>query len=188
MPAADTPVATHAWKGAMTALDIILMSFEMLALLAQVILCILFYNHYDLDAVTYVGWALLLAAYLLGWGGRAAFGRKGAQREGESWMNTRAVVDVGVFAVMRHPLYTSFAAIALGLACLSQHPVAAALGVVTACLSYVDMIREEQRTARRLGDAYREYMERVPRLNILLGIVRLIRRRRAARSDHGEAG
>ena len=36
------------------------------------------------------------------------------------------------------------------------------------------MIEEEKRNIEKFGDAYRDYMKRVPRINLLVGIMRQI--------------
>jgi hypothetical protein len=45
-------------------------------------------------------------------------------------------------------------------------------------LLYNDMCREEQSSIERFGDEYRRYMEHVPRMNFVAGIIRLMRRRK----------
>ena len=86
----------------------ILMSIEALAFVAQVVLCILFYNHLGLNWLLYLGWAIVVVAMVLGWRARVAFQTKGEARAGESWLHTRTVVTGGVYAVVRHPIYLSF--------------------------------------------------------------------------------
>jgi protein-S-isoprenylcysteine O-methyltransferase Ste14 len=47
-------------------------------------------------------------------------------------------------------------------------------------LAYVDLLKADQRLIVKFGDAYRRYMERVPRVNFVSGIFRLIVRRASA--------
>ena len=161
----------------MTAKDIILMSIESILFVAQVATCVLAYNFHGLTVVVYLGWALLVAACILGWRARAALEEKGKHRENESWLRTRAVVWAGPYGLVRHPMYLSFALISLALVCLSQHWSSTLMGVCMMGLLYNDMRREEQGTIEKLGNDYRRYMEQVPRVNLFLGIVRHLRRR-----------
>jgi len=45
-------------------------------------------------------------------------------------------------------------------------------------LLYFAMIEEEKRNIEKFGVSYRDYMERVPRINSLTGIIRQMRRRK----------
>lgn len=153
--------------------DIILMTLESVIFFAQIVLCILFYNYLGLNLVMYFGWAILLAALLLGWQARVAFEEKGEKDEDDSWLHTRTVISAGIYGIVRHPMYLSFAFMPLALVLLSQHWLNAALGIVVMGLLYNDMRREERDNLKKFGDSYRRYMKRVPRVNIILGIIRL---------------
>jgi protein-S-isoprenylcysteine O-methyltransferase Ste14 len=163
------------WKP--TPKDVILMSIETLSFVAQVVLCILFYNFLELKWLLYLGWTIFVIAMVLGWRARVAFETKGESCEGESWLHTRTVVATGIYAVVRHPMYLSFLLISLTLVFLSQHWLNAMLGAILMGLLYNDMCREEKSNIERFGDDYRHYMEQVPRMNFVVGIIRLIRRR-----------
>jgi protein-S-isoprenylcysteine O-methyltransferase Ste14 len=152
------------------------MSIEGLSFMTQVVLCILFYNYLDLHWLLYVGWAVLVVAMLLGWGARVAFETSGESREGESWLRTTTVVTTGIYSVVRHPMYLSFLLMSLTLVLLSQHWLNALLGAVAMGLMYNDMCREEKSNVEKFGDAYRTYMEQVPRMNLVVGIIRLVAR------------
>jgi len=66
----------------------------------------------------------------------------------------------------------------LALVLMSQHWLSAFSFVVGSALFCRDVLREEQMTVEKLGDDYRRYMDRVPRMNFLTGILRLLQRRR----------
>jgi protein-S-isoprenylcysteine O-methyltransferase Ste14 len=151
------------------------MSVETLSFVVQVVLCILFYNYLELDWLLYLGWAIFAVAMVLGWRARVAFQTKGEARAGESWLQTRTVVTGGVYAVVRHPMYLSFLLMSLTLVCLSQHWLNAVLGAILMGLLYNDMCREEKNSLEKFGDDYRNYMQQVPRINFVAGIIRLIR-------------
>jgi len=48
---------------------------------------------------------------------------------------------------------------------------------VTILLLYVDIVMTDKHEIEKFGDDYRRYMERVPRTNFVLGIIRLVRHR-----------
>ena len=74
-------------------------------------------------------------------------------------------------------MYLSFLLISVALVCLSQHWLNAALGAILIGLLYRDMCREEKCDVERFGEDYWDYMERVPGMNLVVGMIRLIRRR-----------
>jgi protein-S-isoprenylcysteine O-methyltransferase Ste14 len=165
------------WRTA-TAVDMLLMLVETVAFVAQVVLCILYYNSRGWHWMLFLGWATFIAAIVLGWRARVDLQTKGDSRDGESWLRTRRVVSTGVYVVIRHPMYLSFIATSLSLVFLSQHWLSAVLGALFIALLYGDMRREERSTEEKLGDEYRTYLARVPRMNAVSGIVRQMRRAR----------
>jgi protein-S-isoprenylcysteine O-methyltransferase Ste14 len=157
--------------------DMILMSIEGIFFLSQVVLCVVFYNSLGLRWLLYPGWAILAVAMVLGWQARVAFQAQGGSHKGESWLHTRTVVATRIYAVVRHPMYLSFLLMSLSLVLLSQHWLNAVLGVIVMGLLYNDMCREEKSNLERFGDDYQRYMERVPRMNLVGGTIRLIQSR-----------
>jgi protein-S-isoprenylcysteine O-methyltransferase Ste14 len=65
----------------------------------------------------------------------------------------------------------------LGVMLIAQHWSSVILGLVSMVLAYADTLKADQRCIEKFGDAYRGYMERVPRVNFVAGIIRLVRRR-----------
>lgn len=60
---------------------------------------------------------------------------------------------------------------------LFQHWIVILLGIPIVPLTYVDLIKADRDAINKFGDAYRAYMESVPRANFLLGIIRWFRKR-----------
>lgn len=104
-------------------------------------------------------------------------GRHGQGERGSTYMQTRAVVDRGLYAVVRHPQYLGYMLLAGGFALLSQHGLVALLAAVAWGSFYGQAIREERYAITRFGEAYDYYLQRVPRFNIILGLMRLARGR-----------
>jgi protein-S-isoprenylcysteine O-methyltransferase Ste14 len=151
------------------------MSVEALSFVAQIVLCFFFYNSLGLKWLLYLGWAILAVAIILGWRARVAFEMKGESGDKKDWLHTTVVVDSGVYAVVRHPMYLSFILMSLALVLISQHWLNVVFGVILMGLIYNDMRREERDNIKKFGDDYLEYMEKVPRMNLVLGGIRLMR-------------
>ena len=101
--------------------------------------------------------------------------KHGGTEDGKTYMQTNTVVDQGLYALIRHPQYLGYVLLAGGFTLLSQHRLAFPLAVTAAACFYIQAVQEERHCLHRLGEPYEEYLQRVPRFNIVLGVVRLLR-------------
>jgi protein-S-isoprenylcysteine O-methyltransferase Ste14 len=136
-----------------------------------------FYNYYKLDFLVYAGWILLVFSVVIIFLAGGEFRKKGGAPKGKSIVHTTVLVDSGIYAVVRHPQYLGFILFVLALVLMSQHWLSVFSGVVGSALFYKDVLREEQMSIEKFGDDYKRYMKKVPRMNLLLGIIRLRRMR-----------
>ena len=67
--------------------------------------------------------------------------------------------------------------IIFALIIISQHRINFIVGAILIVLLCLAMI-EEERNIEKFGNAYRDYMKRVPRINLIAGITRQISRRK----------
>ena len=117
------------------------------------------------------------------------FRRKGGVARGKSYIRTTLLVDSGLYAIARHPQNgTAWLLINLGIASIAQHWSSWVLGLASMALAYLDTFKADQRCIEKFGDAYRAYMQRVPRVNFVLGLVRLAWHRARAASATDEGG
>jgi protein-S-isoprenylcysteine O-methyltransferase Ste14 len=65
----------------------------------------------------------------------------------------------------------------LAMMLLAQHWVVILIGAVSMALFYIDMQAADQEGIQKFGEAYRDYMQRVPQVNFILGILRVIQKR-----------
>jgi protein-S-isoprenylcysteine O-methyltransferase Ste14 len=143
-----------------------------------IILVFVFYNYYNLDFLVYSGWILLVFSVVVIWLAGGEFRKKGGAPKGESIVHTSVLVDSGVYAVVRHPQYLGFILFVIALVLMSQHWPSIISGVLGSALFYKDILREEQMSIEKFGDSYKRYMEQVPRMNLLVCIIRYLRQRR----------
>jgi len=107
------------------------------------------------------------------------FPRRGGVPKGKSFVNTTRLVDTGIYAIVRHPQYTGgIYAIFLANFLWYPHWLFGVLGVIGIAVVYMSCREEDQRLIEKFGDDYITYMSKVPRMNIFLGIIRLLRSRR----------
>jgi protein-S-isoprenylcysteine O-methyltransferase Ste14 len=162
--------------------DIILAVILTLAAVGQIILAFVLYNKDRNIAIINLGWVILWISAIFGWLPIFTFKKYGGVSKGKSYIQTTTLVDRGVYAIVRHPQYLAGILIGLSLPLISQHWLVAVLGVVVIIITYVNTFDEETLNIEKFGEEYRQYMQRVPRLNFLLGIVRIIRQRGRTRT------
>lgn len=165
----------YSWKR-----DPLLWAYSILMFL-PIIMVFVFYNYYKLDFLIYAGWILLVFSVVIIFMAGGEFRKKGGAPKEKSIVDTTVVVDSGIYAVIRHPQYLGFIPFILALVLMSQHWLSGISWITGGTLFYKDVLREEQMSIEKFGEDYKRYMEKVPRMNILLGIIRLLRRRKKER-------
>jgi protein-S-isoprenylcysteine O-methyltransferase Ste14 len=128
------------------------------------------------ETVNWVGWICVWASGIFGILPIITFRRKGSVPKGESYMKTTTLVDTGIYAIVRHPQGdTAWLLINLGVILIAWHWTSAVLGLFSMSLVYADIFKSDQYCIGKFGDAYERYMKKVPRVNFVVGIIRLVR-------------
>lgn len=140
-------------------------------IVAQIVLSF-FFRISGVEGVRYVGWAVLAASGVFGWLPIWEFRRKGRVPKGKSYIHTTVLVDSGVYGIVRHPQYLAGMLLSAALILVTQHWLIVAIGVPVMVLGYADMVKADHDLIEKFGDDYRRYMERVPRANVVVGMVR----------------
>jgi protein-S-isoprenylcysteine O-methyltransferase Ste14 len=147
-------------------------------LVAQIVLIFVFgmVNANGLLVFKMAGYLIWVLSAVFGWWPILIFKKKGGVVKGKSYVHTSLLVDTGPYAIVRHPQYTAGILLCAGLILISQTWIVAAIGIVCIALMYRDIVMADQHEIRKFGDQYKQYMEKVPRTNFLLGIIRVLRR------------
>ena len=125
-----------------------------------------------------LGWVVWAAGMALVMAPIIMFPRRGGVARGKSFVHTTRLVDTGIYAIVRHPQYLGgILALFLTTYLLFPHWLFIVLGIPGILVLYFSTIMEEKRLIKQFGDGYLAYMERVPRINIILGIIRQRRRK-----------
>jgi protein-S-isoprenylcysteine O-methyltransferase Ste14 len=104
--------------------------------------------------------------------------------EGKSYMETTALVDTGIYAVVRHPQGgTAGLLFNVALALIGQHWLLVILAIVGMALIYLDTFNADENCIDKFGEEYERYMQRVPRVNFVSGLLRLLAHRRGRGAD-----
>ena len=159
----------------------IILSYIWGPLLAVQLILVFAFGLYDkagIDVVMWIGMGIWVLSAIFGWLPILALKRKGGVSKGDSYVKTTVLVDTGLYSIVRHPQYTAGLLWSFALILISQTWIVAAIGAVVIALLYVDILIADKHELEKFGDVYRRYMRSVPRINFLLGIWRLLRRRK----------
>jgi len=177
MPEAETTSTSYSWKR-----DPLFWAYSILMFL-PIIMVFVFYNYYTFDFFVYAGWILLVFSVVIIFLAGGEFRKKGRAPKGKSIVRTTVMVDSGIYAVVRHPQYLGFILFVLALVLMSQHWLSALSWIMGSVLFYRDVVREEQMSIEKFGDDYERYMRKVPRMNFILGIIRLLSQKKELEVD-----
>jgi len=134
------------------------------------------------ETLRWVGQVLWWASAVFGWLPILTLRQAGSVPKGKSYVHTTALVETGIYAIVRHPqIGTAWLLMCISLMLITQHWISVALGVPAMVLAYLDVLKADQRCIEKFGDAYRQYMQSVPRVNVVLGLIRLARHKAIAR-------
>ncbi len=147
--------------------------------IAQTVLSFFLYNPSGLQALRYAGWLIWAAMCFFALVPIVTLRSKGGVARRRSYVDTTVLVDSGIYAVVRHPQYLSFILLSMFLILLAQHWLITLIGIAAMVMVYVGIVPQaDQADLEKFGDDYNRYMQRVPRLNFVLGIIRLLRRQK----------
>ena len=135
-----------------------------------IISTIIHYNSADLAELLYAGWIIMAFGiiFLL----CSSKSRKKGHADGIG------LVESGMYAFVRHPEFLGHILIIFALIIISQHWISLIIGAILIVLLCLAMIDEEKKNMEKFGNAYMDYMKRVPKINLIAGIIKQISRRK----------
>ncbi len=156
-----------------------LITIASILLIIQYILAFFIYKLPGYPALQWVGGAIWVLSLIFGIAPIFVLRRGGGVAKGKSYVETTRLVDTSLYAIVRHPQYLSGILFNLALMLLAQHWLVILLGAISAALIWLDIQAADQDAVEKFGDEYRQYMQRVPQTNLLLGIFRCIQAKRS---------
>ena len=131
---------------------------------------IIFYNSANLTALSYAGWIIFACGLVVL--------VSSSQTRRRSYRMGEAFTQSGPYAYVRHPEFLGHMLI-ISLISMAQHPISVAIGLVLLSLLCIEIVEEEKRNIEKFGEVYKDYMRRVPRINLLAGIIKSMRERKS---------
>ena len=147
-------------------------------IVVQLVLAYFYYNHLRLDTVANVGWFVFMLSGVFGWLPIITLKKRGCVPNKKSYIHTTVLVDSGIYSVVRHPQYLAGVLISLALVLITQYWMSAILFIPVAAGFYWDSLRADRNLVEKFGDEYEAYMEKVSGMNPLLGVIRLLNKKR----------
>ena len=126
----------------------------------------------------YAGWLILAVAVPFFISPMIVFPKRGEPGKGKGLMDTTVVVDSGAYGIVRHPQILGGILLIAASILTSQHWLSAIIGIPLMVWFYTEAVKAERGLLLKFGDEYRGYMEKVPRMNLLIGAIRWLQRRR----------
>lgn len=142
---------------------------------AEIALTIVFYKAPGIEPLRIAGWVILGLSAVFGWLPVYTFRRKGVVPKGQSFVKTTRLVDTGIYAIVRHPQFLGGMMLGLSFVLIAQHWSVAACGVPVMIIFYLGIIDGDKEGIKKFGEDYKRYMQKVPQINLLAGIYRLVR-------------
>jgi len=88
------------------------------------------------------------------------------------------IVDSGIYGIVRHPLYLGAMTMFFSHIFLGQNLIVAIGTIVALVCCYLIILSDEEKNLEKFGDDYKRYMQKVPRINFVLGVIQLLERRK----------
>lgn len=146
-------------------------------MIGQIILALVLHKKSGCVWLINLGWFILWISAIFGWLPIFTFKKWGNVPKGKNYINTTALVDRGIYAIVRHPQYLAGILISIALPMISQHWLVIIPGMITIIITYIDTLEEDKSSVAKFGSTYCKYMQNVPRLNFLLGIIRFLKKK-----------
>jgi protein-S-isoprenylcysteine O-methyltransferase Ste14 len=133
-------------------------------------IALFFYLAYTLDVpnipapMIYFGWLLFAAGLALI---AASIATLAANRQG-------GLIDRGIYGMLRHPMYFGAILLFLSWICFLPHWIVILVSSANSAIVYWFILQGERCNIAKFGNAYLSYMERVPRINLVAGLLRFL--------------
>ena len=125
----------------------------------------------DIRPLLYIGYAVIILGIAFVIPSFISLKHKGKPESG--WEQTSVLIDSGVYRIVRHPLYLGSAIATLGIMLVIQSVPSTILGLVAIFCFWMASKKEDAFNIDKFGDAYQEYMKKVPMWNVFRRIFQI---------------
>jgi protein-S-isoprenylcysteine O-methyltransferase Ste14 len=127
------------------------------------------WTHFEIFWLAVIGWILYIPSAILVFGSMIELKHKGKPK-GADFTATTTFIDSGIYSLFRQPMTLGAAIWSIALVLVFQSILAVILGLVSLFCFCMSARKESEYNIEKFGDAYKEYMKKVPMWNILKGL------------------
>ena len=164
--------------GPQSPLDMLASYLTMAQLIGGPLYGLVFGPWLNLTIPFYIGWIVLAISLPFFLSPAIYFKTRGKPAEGKGIMDTTVVVESGTYGIVRHPQFLGAILNICASILISQHWLVVLIGILIVGITPKWIREAEENLVFKFGDDYKRYMKRVPRMNFLLGAIRLLRHKR----------
>jgi protein-S-isoprenylcysteine O-methyltransferase Ste14 len=84
------------------------------------------------------------------------------------------LIESGIYGVVRHPMYLGAMVVFLSWIFFHPHWIIVLISSANIAIVYWFILQGERQNITKFGNTYRRYMESVPRINLLAGLLRFL--------------
>jgi protein-S-isoprenylcysteine O-methyltransferase Ste14 len=82
------------------------------------------------------------------------------------------LIESGIYGIVRHPMYLGAMVLFLSWIFFHPHWTIVLISSANIAIVYWFILQGERQNIAKFGDTYRRYMETVPKMNLLAGLIR----------------
>lgn len=123
----------------------------------------------------YAGWIVWAVGIVFVFLPMSVLRSKGGVAKGQSYVQTTTLVDSGLYSVVRHPQYLGWFLMYPAMMLFNPHWLIVILGLLGMGCVYLFTWQEDEEMVAKFGEPYERYRTAVPRLNVITGIIQLVR-------------
>ncbi|MCK4524705.1 isoprenylcysteine carboxylmethyltransferase family protein [candidate division WOR-3 bacterium] len=135
-------------------------------------------NPSTIKILQYIGSLIMLIGIILIFLPLFILPRKGKPPKGKDITHTTTIVSSGIYAIVRHPLYLGWSLMYVAIIFWNQHWLIIITGIIGIICVYLISKQEDKQLIKRFGNNYKDYIIKVPGMNLLYGIIKLTQFRR----------
>jgi protein-S-isoprenylcysteine O-methyltransferase Ste14 len=129
-----------------------------------------YWERLNIFSLKIIGFILFIPSAYLEWTSHEMLKHK-ANPEGGKLDATTVLVDSGIYSTVRQPMTLGMAVWSIALILVFQSLLSLILGLACVLSFWLSATKEGKHNISKFGEAYKEYMQKVPMWNVLNGLL-----------------